>query len=119
MLGNQPFRLGLRTAGAMPWPRHPLAATPKHKGAGIARVMQDLQGPAVTKRGPDELALVRATPQTARELQLLRSKGFDDRRRGAGALVGLKEEGQGLLDALVRIQSDFVLRVVDQSHGQG
>src|SRR5438094_1875166 len=77
---NQPFRLGLGTTGAVPWPGHPLAATAKHKGAGIAWVMQDLQSPTVAECAPDQLALVRTAPSPPRELQLLRAKGLDDRR---------------------------------------
>ena len=51
------------------------------EGAGISRVVEDLQRSRMSQGAPDDLALVRATPEATRKEQFL---AVEDADRGEG-----------------------------------
>ena len=62
--------------------------------------------------------LVHATAHPARELELLLAKILHDAHRGADPLELPKERGKRLLNLLVWIKYDAVLRIILEADGQ-
>ena len=89
-----------------------------HVTAGVARILEQLQGQAVGQGGPKQLPLVHATAHPARELELLLAKIPHDAHCGADPLELPEERGEHLLNLLIRIKDDAVLRVVIEADGQ-
>ncbi len=85
------------------------------KGAGIARIVDDLSSATVQQVGPHQLALMRAAAQTAREDQLLRMELLDHGKARAGAPEGLEEQPYRALHLGVRIEDDAILPVMHEA----
>jgi hypothetical protein len=115
---DQPLFLWLLANRGVALRRAALAGAAKHKGARVTRIVQHLQGSAVRERRPDEFAFVGSASKPAWEQQLLDSKRLDGRTGRCRAPVRLEEERERFLNALVRIENDPLLGVVDQSHRQ-
>ena len=68
------------------------------------------------KGAPKQLPLAHATVHPAREIEHLLAKIHHDAHRGADSLELPKERGQCLLNLLVWIKYDAVLRIVFEAN---
>src|SRR5215813_1143356 len=89
----------------------------KNIGAGIKRVVQDRENSATGQTPPDQLTVIRPAPETSRKPQLM----FGEvRHNGEGRRVlceQIKNQPNGSLDFLIRVDDDLACRGVDQPNG--
>src|SRR6266849_8599848 len=95
------------------------AVSSENEGTRIARVVQDVQRPAMHEFCPHQFAFVRPPPQPSRKQELFLAEGLDDGASGTTATECVEQESNTVLYLFVRIQNRTSLCVVYQPHRQG
>ena len=95
--------------------RHLRASPSVHESAGITRIVQDLQGPAVAQLVPHQGALVHAAKDPTGKQQSLVLKVLHGSVCRSRAIVGFEEQADRLLYLAVRVEDHAILTIVNES----
>jgi hypothetical protein len=90
-----------------------------NEGARIARIVKNVQCPAVREFSPHQFAFVRPPPQSPRKQEFLLTESLDNSTSGTSAAKCVVEEPNALLHLFVGIENRPALAVVYEAHGQG
>src|SRR5712671_5524554 len=115
---QRPLFSGQLDVGSAPIRFSPSAVPAENEGARVARVVQDVQSPAMSEFRPDQFAFVWPPLQPSRKQELFLAEGLDDSAGGTTAAECVEQESNAVLYLLVRIQAGPALRVVHQAYGK-